>query len=486
MIKNDAPVFRIGELNNGIPKLNKEVSRYLAVVPSDRQLEYLKMEYYNFIHFGINTFYNREWGTGKENPIKFNPNHLSTDQWCEALAASGSKGVIITAKHHEGFCLWQTETTAHSIKNSPYKDGKGDIIKELSISAEKYGLKLGIYLSPWDMNASSYGECSYNDFYISQLVELMNGYGELFAVWLDGARDSRDEFYCDYERIYNTIRKLQPNAVICISGPDVRWVGNEKGSTRASEWSVVPEGVANPIKIAKLANKDKDRAIEANELTEKSADLGSRAILSAYDNLIFYPAEVDVSIRAGWFYHKRQETKDLEQLMSIYYRTVGGNCSLLLNVPVNKHGLIPERDRKLLINLGERTRRNKHNKLDYKLKIGRIEAMREKYLVEIKNEDDTSYMMTDRESVIDIQLFKQTLIKLIDIREDLRYSQRIELFDIYIKQEKGYLLLTNGTTVGNRKMVLIDKSTNKKTDGIRIVIKQSRGNPVIKHIGIYE
>ena len=170
-----------GNYNNGYDKESEEVDRLISVLPSEKQLDYLELEYYNFIHFGMNTMTGKEWGTGKESPSKFNPKNLDTDQWCEAIKASGSKGIIFTAKHHDGFCLWQTKTTEHSIKNSPYKDGKGDIVKELSESCKKYGLKFGIYLSPWDMNAECYGTNEYNDFYKAQLRELLCGdYGEIF------------------------------------------------------------------------------------------------------------------------------------------------------------------------------------------------------------------------------------------------------------------------------------------------------------------
>ena len=218
---------------------------YTSIVPNRRQLIIQDMKYYAFIHYGVNTFTNREWGSGKENESVFNPKKQDAEQWCSAIKDAGMKGVILTCKHHDGFCLWQTKTTEHSIKNSPYKNGRGDVVKEVSDACKKYGLKFGVYLSPWDRNAKCYGSEQYNDFYIEQLTELLTNYGEIFMLWLDGAcgakADGQPVQKYDFERIWDTAVQLQPNIVMSGCAPDVRWIGNESGKTRESEWNVVPK-----------------------------------------------------------------------------------------------------------------------------------------------------------------------------------------------------------------------------------------------------
>lgn len=217
--------------NNGYPNSGPEVERLTEIVPSARQLAYAELEYYTFIHYGMNTFTNSEWGTGKESPSQFNPQKVDTDQWVQAVKASGSKGIIFTAKHHDGFCLFPSDYTTHDIASSPYQDGQGDIVQELAESCRKYEMKFGVYLSPWDMHEPTYGTDAYNDYFVSQLTELCTRYGELFAIWLDGAKgDGAPDFTYDFDRYYEVIRTYQPNAVIAVSGPDVRWIGNEAGN----------------------------------------------------------------------------------------------------------------------------------------------------------------------------------------------------------------------------------------------------------------
>lgn len=284
--------------NNSYPAHSDEVTRITAVRPTDKQIELMEMGYYSFIHFGINTFNNREWGTGKEDISVFNPENLDTDQWCEILKKSGSKGVIFTAKHHDGFCLFDTEYTDHNIMNTPFKK---DIVSLLSESCKRHSLKLGIYLSPWDMHEKTYGTDQYNDYFVSQLTELCTKYGDIFVFWFDGAcgegKNGKKQVY-DWNRYYEVIRKLQPDAVIANCGPDVRWIGNEAGKVRESEWNVIP-----------LTDKDNDNVMENSQqnadeapcyMKETEQDMGSREVLEKHSRLIFKPAEADVSINLGW------------------------------------------------------------------------------------------------------------------------------------------------------------------------------------------
>ena len=496
--------------NNGYAINDAEVQRLINVVPSERQLNYLELEYYCFIHFGMNTFTGKEWGTGKESPQKFNPTDLSTDQWCEVIKASGAKGVILTAKHHDGFCLWPTATTEHSVKNSPYKNGNGDILAELSESCRRFGLKMGIYLSPWDMNAESYGTDAYHDFYMAQLTELLDGrYGvdtdgdgkkEIFCVWMDGAlgeEENLDNSYYKMDEYEALIRRLQPDCVTAIQGSDVRWVGNEAGIARPSEWSVVGSGMSGDDNF----QTDQGEADDLQAVNPESQDLGSREVLKGQQNLIFKPAEVDVSIRKGWFYHPLQQPKDVEHLLQIYYTSVGGNSSLLLNIPPNKEGRIAMKDVRTLIAFGNAVRNSTANPvaIDH-VKVGNgqqtvASVAAKSALLDRDGDEDgngmidwahdiTSYWMGDNEYIIDLDLQGLSRIGRIDLREDLRYSQRIEAFEIWIKSNGGWKLVGDGTVVGNRKIMMFDNLP--ATDGVRIVIKQSRSNPVLRSVAVYE
>ena len=279
------------------------------VVPSPRQLRWQKLELTCFFHFGVNTFTNREWGTGKEDPKIFNPKKLDANQWVKVAKDAGFKQVILTAKHHDGFCLWPTKTTEHSVKNSPWKNGKGDVVKEVADASRKQNMGFGIYLSPWDRNSSVYGSDAYNDFFVKQLTELLTNYGRIDEVWFDGANgegpNGKKQVY-DFDRWYKVIRELQPSATIAIMGPDVRWVGTETGYGRETEWSVVPANNLDQSVIS--SNSQQGVAFKpAGDMTGN--DLGSRSKIINAKGLVWYPAETDVSIRPGWFYHPEENDK---------------------------------------------------------------------------------------------------------------------------------------------------------------------------------
>ena len=324
--------------------------RLVQVVPSERQLRHQSMEFYGFIHFTVNTFTDREWGEGTEDPRVFNPTDLDAAQWARAAKEGGMTGLILTCKHHDGFCLWPSRYTDHSVASSPFRDGKGDVVRELSDACRREGLAFGVYLSPWDRNCPLYGTGrEYDDYFIGQLEELLTGYGEIFCVWFDGAcgegPNGKKQQY-DWERYYETIRRLQPNACISVCGPDVRWCGNEAGHTRPSEWSVVPLRMRNTEKIARDSQQQDDEAFRERSITASDLDLGSREALQNETDLIWYPAEVNTSIRPGWFYHAKEdgEVKPLEKLIEIYENSVGGNATFLLNLPPDTRGRIHEND----------------------------------------------------------------------------------------------------------------------------------------------
>ncbi|HRW55595.1 MAG TPA: alpha-L-fucosidase, partial [Phycisphaerae bacterium] len=299
--------------------------------PTPRQLAWQQVELQAFVHFGINTFTDREWGDGTESPALFNPTELDARQWISTLGRAGMNQVILSARHHDGFCLWPSRYTEHSVKHSPWRDGHGDLVREVSEACRELGLRFGIYLSPWDRHEPSYGTDAYNDYYVNQLTELLTNYGPIHEVWFDGAcgegPNGRKQVY-DWPRYIEVVRRLQPDAVIFSdAGPDVRWVGNENGFADETNWSTLRR------------NEFRPGGPNYRELTHGHAD-------GAY----WTPAECDVSIRPGWFYHAAEDdkVKSLSELLDIYDKSVGRNGVLLLNVPPDRRGLIHENDARRL------------------------------------------------------------------------------------------------------------------------------------------
>ncbi len=463
--------------NSGKELFSDETKRLVSAVPTKRQLSFLEMRYYNFIHFGMNTFYNREWGDGSENLSAFNPEKLNTDQWCEVLKATGSKGIIITAKHHDGFCLFDTKYTDHNVMNTPF--GK-DIVKLLSESCKKYSLKLGIYLSPWDRHEKTYGTEAYNDFFCNQLTELCENYGDVFCFWFDGAcgegKNGKKQVY-DWERYYAIIRKYHPNAVINICGPDVRWIGNEGGRVRKSEYSVIPLQKDTNEAIAENSqhNINETQAM-AKKLDDTDEDLGSRELLSRYKNLVFKPAEADVSINYGWFHTNKpfsyaRKKRTAEELAKIFFDSVGGNASMLLNVPPDKNGLINKREIKRLKEFAKLIKEPFRNE---------IELSDISYLLKDKTERENSslpHIFERDETGLCLSFKEKKPVKTIFLQEDLSLSQRIEAYDIFAKTADGYELLYSGTVIGSGKIIRLEKAA--VTDKIVIVPTQTRCEPTI-------
>lgn len=442
--------------------VNKDdrVELYTSIVPNERQLKIQQLKYYAFVHYSVNTFTNREWGSGKESASVFNPKNQNTDQWCEAIKSAGMKGVVLTCKHHDGFCLWPTKTTEHCIRNSPYKNGKGDVVSELSASCRKYGLKFGVYLSPWDRNCPLYGSDEYNDFYIEQLTELLTGYGEIFMLWLDGAcgsnADGKPKQKYDFERIWSTALELQPNIVMSGCAPDIRWVGNESGKARESEWNVVPKFQYELQNIAANCQTDDDmKKFQKRCQDVMIQDMGSRQFLADYDEFMWYPAEVDVSIRLGWYYHPLQffTIKSLRHLMKIYYNSVGSNCLLILNIPPNRQGRFSKADVKRLRQMGDWLRKE------------------DACVIE------STYTVLDDKMTIDIS-FEEQSVDRIRFSEDTTKSQRIESFKIFADEECVY----SGTVVGFSKIAIFNKPV--VTSSLKLVIEKSRKEPYIEKIEV--
>ena len=447
--------------NNGAPLNDAEVQRYISVVPTPSQQRLQDKPFYAFFHFGMNTANDREWGCGSEVVSDFDITKIKPEQWVKTVKAAGMTGIILTCKHHDGFCLWNTGTTDFNVMNSPM--GK-DVVKAVSDECHKQGIEFGVYLSPWDMHEPTYGTEQYNDYFIRQLTELCGNYGELFEVWFDGAKGANAKaFTYDWQRYYKLIRTMQPNANIAICGEDIRWVGNEAGKARKNEYSVVPASLKQCEAIEKNSQNAEGDAARLQKVDTMDEDLGSRNILKNNANLSWYPAEVDVSIRKGWFYHKKDDrtVKSARRLFKIYLTSVGNNCTLLLNIPPTDKGVICAKDVRNLKALGK--------------KINDITAypVLEQNIGELKA--DQGYLEFNFDS--------EKKLKYFVISEDLAYSQRIEKFDLYIKKPNGsYKRAYQGTIVGAKKIVKL----NKKATGAVLVIRQSRSTPHIKSVGFYE
>ena len=443
------------------PDATLEIKMDMAsrLVPTKQQLEWQQMEFTAFLHFGMNTFTGNEWGSGKDSPELFNPSELDCEQWVKALKDGGFKMALITAKHHDGFCLWPTATTEYSVKNSPWKDGKGDVVRELRDACEKYGMKFGVYLSPWDRNAECYGDSpAYNKFFIEQLSELLTNYGEVHEVWFDGANgegpNGKKQEY-DWTAILAKIRELQPKAVTAIMGDDVRWVGNEGGMGRDTEWSATA--------MAPGSYTHKNEAMEALGINNMSKDLGSRELIAKAQEAYWYPSEVDVSIRPGWFYHADQDerVRSLANLVNIYYRSVGCNSVLLLNIPPDKRGLIHEVDVQRIKELSDYIGKTFANNLVadgeglWKAQIG----------------DSKEY-----------EVKSGALANTFLIQEDITKGQRIEDFLVEVYSNGAWQYAAEGTTIGYKRLLRFSDCTPEK---IRVTIRGARGVANITNVGLY-
>ncbi len=436
--------------------MDEQVSRLIAVTPHPRQIAWQQLEFTAFFHFGVNTFTGREWGDGSEDPGIFNPRNLDTDQWCEALKSAGIRAAILTAKHHDGFCLWDTKQTKHSVMHSPY--GR-DIVRQLADSCRKYGLKLGIYLSPWDRHEPRYGQGEpYNDYFCAQLTELLTGYGELYCLWFDGAcgegANGKRQRY-DWERYYRLIRSHQPNACISVCGPDVRWCGNEAGHCRRAEWSVVPAALQSAERVSEKSQQEDSEAFRQCPISSQDEDLGSRRALEGEKELVWYPAEVDTSIRPGWFYHPQEDlqVKSLETLQDIYLQSVGGNAVLLLNIPPDREGLLAAPDVQRLREMGD---------FIASLSVDLLKGAQFSSSCEEKNhpasllsEDGGYWKVPDTQPAAELTITapQPVCARYLRLQEEITLSQRIEGFTLEAQDGEGWHTVCRGETVGYQRIV---------------------------------
>ena len=445
-------------------------------IPTERQKIWQEMEYYAFIHFNMNTFTNKEWGFGDESPLAFNPSELDTDQWARIIKESGMKGIIITAKHHDGFSLWPSKYTEHSVKNSPWKNGKGDLIKDLEKSCKKYGLKLGVYLSPWDRNHPDYGTENYILYFRNQLTELLTNYGEIFEVWFDGANGGDGHYgganeirkvdkktYYDWPNTHAIIRKLQPNAVIFSdAGPDIRWVGNEKGYASKTTWSNIYRdslygGMPDFYKFS------------------SGQEFGTH----------FIPTETDVSIRPGWYYHPKEDdkVKSLDKLIDIYFNSIGLNSSLLLNIPVDKRGLIHENDAQRMLELNQFVKNTFKNNLIKKSNLSFNNKSHPINKIVDRDIDTFCPFKSNENNIIDISLDTEKLVDVFEISENINLGQRIKEFIFEIKVNEKWVTIEKGTTIGKKRLIKFEPLTVKD---LRFTIYDSKDIPLISEIGLFK
>lgn len=444
-----------------------------GALPSVQQVKWKEMEYYMFIHFGPNTFTDKEWGYGDEDPKVFNPKKLDAKQWAKTAKAAGMKGIIITAKHHDGFCLWPSKYSNHTVRESAWKDGKGDVLKELSEACKIYGLKFGVYLSPWDRNHPEYGTPGYNDIFAKTLKEVLTNYGEVFEQWFDGANgegpNGRKQEY-NWPLFHDVVYKNQPQAIIFSDiGPGCRWVGNESGFAGLTNWSTLNTdgfgmGVSAPP--TKVLN-------EGNE-----------------DGKYWIPAECDVSIRPGWFYSPstNNQVKSVQQLLDIYYASVGRNSNFLLNVPVDRDGLIHPNDSTRLMEL----KRALDNTFKTNLALGKkvIVSNTRGAAVKFGSQQLTdgnyqTYWATNDEiktANVTVDLGKITAINRIVLQEYIPLGQRLKSFSVDYWDGKDYKQLDKQTTVGFKRILTFP---TLRTSRIRITILETKASPVLSEIQIY-
>lgn len=452
-------------------------------IPEPKQVAWQQMETYAFIHFGLNTFNDREWGYGDSDPKTFNPARLDCEQWAQTLVAAGMKGVILTAKHHDGFCLWPFEGTDYNISRSPYKEGKGNIVRELCDACRKYGLKFAVYLSPWDRRQANYGTPEYLPYFYAQLRDLLTNYGEVFEVWFDGANGGDGWYggakeartidrknYYNYPRIYEMLDSLQPQAVIFSDGgPGCRWVGNERGFAGATNWAFLRKGEVYP------------GYPNYPELQYGHAD-GNQWV----------PAECDVSIRPGWFYHPEEDdkVKTPEQLLDLYYRSVGHNGTFLLNFPVDRNGLIHPIDSANAVRFRQL--------LQQELKTNLVAGMKAKvsnerggsYVAAAMTDDDYDTYWATEDGVttgdIEFAFAREQRMNRLLLQEYIPLGQRVKAFTVEYKADGQWLpvrLNEETTTIGYKRLLRFETVVS---DGLRIRITDARGPLCINQVGVYD
>jgi len=454
----------------------------LLPVPTDRQLAWHELEQYAFVHFTTNTFTDKEWGFGDEKPSIFNPTEMDVTQWTKIIKESGLNGLVLTCKHHDGFCLWPSEFTEHSVKNSPYKDGKGNVVDEVEKACRAENLKFGVYLSPWDRNRADYGSPSYVEYYRNQLKELFTAHSPVFEMWFDGAnggdgyygganekRKIDGKTYYDWPTTLSMIREMEPNVIFFSdAGPDIRWCGNEKGYVGETNWNTITPDTLYAGKGG------------INKLLNTGEESGTSWI----------PAEVDVSIRPGWFYHAKEDSlvKTPEQLFDIYLSSVGRGSNLILNIPPDRRGLIHEIDAACLLEWKKLIDERFGNNLALN-KPAKASTVRGKSAVYdasmVTDGNKETYWATNDQEVtgnVEIDLGENKLISYVLVQEYIKLGQRVKDFAVEVQKDGNWLEVAKGTTIGYKRILRLDPVEAQK---VRIVINDSKACPVISNIEVF-
>jgi alpha-L-fucosidase len=467
------------------------VAKAVEVRPTPRQIAWQRDEISAFIHFGMNTFTDREWGDGTEKPEQFNPTELDTRQWVRAAKSAGIRRMILTAKHHDGFCLWPSKFTEHCVRNSPWKDGKGDVVGEFVEACRAEGMHYGIYISPWDRHEPTYGDSpKYNQYFLNQLREVLTTYPGIEEVWFDGAcaegPNGKIQVY-DWRAYWSLIRELTPDAAITVRGPDVRWCGNEAGHTRPSEWSVIPmPGDDQPWETS-------DKTLSGFTQDIYGDDLGSRDVLmrSRADTrvLAWYPAQVNTSIRPGWFYHKNEDdrVRSLEDLLGVYYGSVGGNGQFLLNIPPDRRGLFHENDVARLKQLGDVLKKTfaRNLAVDAKVDVEVTDGESVGTVDSLLDENPDTFLTTSdqpTEVIITLELSAPVRGNCLMLQEHIASGQRVEAFEMETFADGQWQPITTSTVIGYKRLVRFADSTLSK---FRIRFTKFRVRPTIAGMGLY-
>jgi alpha-L-fucosidase len=458
-----------------------------GALPSTRQLRWHELETYSFLHFTVNTFTGREWGEGDEDPNIFHPTDFQPDQMMRALKSAGMKGVILTCKHHDGFCLWPTKTTDHCIRKSSWRDGKGDVVRDISDAARRHGLKFGVYLSPWDRNNAAYGKPEYIAIYRAQLRELLTQYGPIFEVWHDGANGGTGYYggarqkrlidkatYYDWPNTWALIRQLQPEAVIFSDvGPDIRWVGNEKGIAGETCWETYdPEG-------------EYGGPASPGDVNAKQSPIGTR------NGKHWLPPECDVSIRPGWFWHAEEnaKVKSARDLMDLYFKSVGRGASFLLNVPPDRRGQFSDTDVQALESFGRMRESTFAKNLAAGAKVTASNVRGRANRFDVKNVTDGdrhTYWTTDDSAThpeVTLAFPNANTFNVIQIREYIPLGQRIAAFTIEAEEDGQWRTLANGTSIGNCRLICFPRQTT--TRKVKLKIVDCPVCPALSEIGLF-
>ncbi|RZJ49903.1 MAG: alpha-L-fucosidase [Chryseobacterium sp.] len=450
-------------------------------LPTQKQVDWHEMEFYAFVHFSLNTFTNKEWGYGDESPELFNPTNLDVRQWARIVKQSGMKGIILVAKHHDGFCLWPSAYTERSVKNSPWKNGKGDLVKELAAACKEYDLKLGLYLSPWDRNHAEYGKPEYITYFRNQLKELLTNYGDVFEMWFDGANGGDGYYgganetrkinsleYYNWDETYKLIYETAPKTLVWGVGPsEARWIGNEEGRAGKTNWSL-------------LRQKD-----------ELAGKVNYTEFVSGHeDGEKWVPGEADVSIRPGWFYHAVEDDKvrPLDEMVDIFYESIGRNANLLLNLPVDRRGLVNENDEARLKELVATLKSDFKTEVlaGTKVNASNVRGNNAKFAAgNVSDRNKATYWATDdnvKTASIEFNFSKPTAINRLLLQEYIKLGQRVKEFSVEAKVDGQWKTVATETTIGYKRILRFDRVL---ASALKINITDSKANIVISNIQAY-